>query len=136
MSWDIFVQDIPVEARTLAEIPDDFSPQPIGAPSHILDAIRAAAPFADLSDPTWVRIDAPGISMEVGVRAEDPLYSFAFHIRGGDCSAGVVADILQRLQLRAIDPASDSGIFDSSKAAESLQRWQQYRDRVLESREV
>ena len=71
--------------------------------------------------------------MEISVSAADPLDGFAFHIRGGDCSAGIVADILQRLQLRAFDPASDSGIFDSSQASESLRRWQQYRTQVLES---
>lgn len=134
MSSDIFVQDIPAEAHSVADIPDDFSPKPIGSPSGVLDAIRSAAPFADFSDPTWVRIEAPGVSIEASLGADDPLDGFAFHIHGGDGSAGVVADVLQRLQLRAFDPASDSGIFDSPKAAESLHRWQQYRTHVLESR--
>jgi len=134
MSWDIFVQDIPTEAQSVADIPDDFSPQPIGSPSQVLAAVRSAAPFADFSDPTWVRIDAPGVSIEVSIAAEESLNSFAFHIYGGDCSAGVVADILQRLRLRAFDPASGSGIFDSSQAVESLHRWQQYRTHVLNTR--
>jgi hypothetical protein len=133
MSWDIFVQDIPGTARSVADIPDDFSPRPISSPSRVLDAIRAAAPFADVSDPTWVRLDAPGVSIEVSLGTDDPLDSFAFHVHGGDCSAGVVADILDRLQLRAFDPASDSGIFDPSRAAESFHRWQEYRNHVLES---
>ena len=67
MSWDIFVQDIPWTARSVADIPDDFSPRPIGSPSRVLEAIRAAAPFADVSDPTWVRIDALGVSIEVNL---------------------------------------------------------------------
>jgi hypothetical protein len=133
MSWDIFVQDIPAGAQSVADIPDNFSPQPIGSASQVLEAIRSVAPFADFSDPAWVRIDAPGVSLEVSVRPEESLRSFAFHIHGGEASAGVVADILQRLDLRAFDSASDSGIFDSSQAAESLHRWQEYRIHVLKT---
>ena len=134
MSWDIFAQDIPTEAQSVADIPDDFSPQPIGSANRVLDAIRSAAPFADFTDPTLVRIDSPGVSIEVSLSAEESLDGFAFHIHGGDYSAGVVADILQRLHLRAFDPASDTGIFDSSQAADSLHRSQLYRTHVLESR--
>ena len=134
MSWDIFVQDIPAEAQSVADIPADFSPQPIGSPARILDALRAVAPFADFSDPTWVRIDAPAACMEVNIGADDPVGCFAFHIRGGSGSVGIVAEVLQRLRLRAFDTASDTGTFDSSCAAESLHRWQQYRAHVLGTR--
>ena len=134
MSWDIFVQDIPAEARSVADIPDDFAPQPIGSPLRVLDALRAVAPFADFSDPTWVRIDAPDACMEVGIGADNPVECFAFHIRGGSGSIGIVAEVLQRLHLRAFDTASATGIFDPSQAAESLHRWQQYRAHVLASR--
>jgi hypothetical protein len=131
MSWDIFVQDVPDSAKSVSEIPDDFRPQPIGSVADVLNAIRACIPFADFSDPTWVRVDGPGLNMEINIETEEPLYSFAFHVRGGDCSPGLIAEILERLHLRAFDPASDSGIFDPSSAAESLKRWQEYRDRVV-----
>jgi hypothetical protein len=136
MSWDIFVQDIPSDAKSVEDIPDDFSPKPIGSPADVLEAVRSVAPFADFSDPTWVQIDAPGINIEVSIRSEEPLASFAFHVRGGDCSAGVVSDILSRLRLRAFDPASDSGIFDPQSASESFQKWKEYRDRVVQKRTV
>ena len=130
MSWDIFVQDIPSAAQSIADIPDDFRPSPIGSRSRVLQAIRSAAPFAEFPDDSWARLDAPGVSMQISLGTDDPQESFAFHIYGGDCSAGVVADILFRLNLRALDPASDSRIFDPSHASESLQRWQQYRTHV------
>ena len=72
--------------------------------------------------------------MEISIGAEESLRSFAFHIRGGDYSAGIVADILQRLHLCAFDTASDSGFFDSSQSAESLKRRHQYRTHVLNTR--
>ena len=47
-------------------------------------------------------------------------------------AAGVVADILDRLGLRAIDTGrDDGGFFDPAEAVASLQRWREYRNRVL-----
>jgi hypothetical protein len=54
-------------------------------------------------------------------------------MRGGEHSIGAIAEILARLGLRALDPQAQSGIFDPSTAAESLARWQAYRDRVLKA---
>ena len=133
MSWDIFVQDIPSAAQSIDDIPDDFRPSHIGSRSRVLEAIRSAAPFVEFRSDSWASLDAPGVSMEISIRVEEPLKSFAFHIFGGDCSTGLVADILSRLNLRAFDPASDSGIFEPSRASESLQRWQEYRDHVLKA---
>ena len=132
MSWDIFVQDLPPDVKGVADIPEDFVPQPIGSRSRVIDAIRAAAPFAKFTNDTLAQLDAPDISIEITIGANDPLRGFAFHVYGGDRSVRVVADILSRLQLRALDPLSHSGIFDPSQASGSLQRWQAYRRSVLE----
>jgi hypothetical protein len=134
MTWDIFVQDLPPDVKGVADIPEDFVPQPIGSRSRVIYAIRAAAPFAKFSGETHAQVDAPEINMEIMIGPDDPLRSFAFHIFGGNRSAGLVADILSRLQIRALDPLSDSGIFDSLQAARSLQRWQEYRRSILELR--
>lgn len=131
MSWDIFVQDIPRLATSVDEIPDDFIPGPIASRAVILDAIQAVLPFADVSDPSWIRIDSQGVALEISIQEADPVESFAFHVRGGEHSIGAIAEILARLGLRAFDPQAQSGIFDPSTAAESLARWQAYRDRAL-----
>lgn len=130
MSWDIFVQNIPPDAKCVGDIPDNFRPLPIGPRSRVLEIIREVVPFADYSDPTCIHVDGPAVSMEIGMGDEDPISSFAFFIRGGDASAGVVADVLSRLKLRALDTGSESGIFDPAKAVGSFQKWQQFRDRV------
>jgi hypothetical protein len=39
MSWDIFVQDVPASVQSVAEIPDDFQPSPIGSRAEILAGI-------------------------------------------------------------------------------------------------
>lgn len=131
MSWDVFVQDIPKDAASVAEIPDDFVPQPIGPRSRIIDAIRYVAPFADISDPAWVRIEGNGCDIEINLGAEEPVRNFALHIRGGDASVGVVAAILARLELRAFDPESDTGLFDLATASASLEQWMAFRERAF-----
>jgi hypothetical protein len=46
-------------------------------------------------------------------------------------AAGVVADILDRIGCRAIDPGSDTGFFNPETAAQSLAAWRVYRLRVV-----
>jgi hypothetical protein len=66
----------------------------------ILEAITAAAPGVDFSDPTWGFIEADQYSIEVNIGDADPVDSFALHVRGGDSAVVVIADILERLDLR------------------------------------
>jgi hypothetical protein len=131
MSWDLFVQDIPASINSVADMPAEYSPCPIASRDEILGVVRLVAPFADTSDPSWIRIDTPEVNVEINIGHEVPLMGFAFHVRGGDKSAGFIADILDRLNLRAFDPGSDSGIFDIVTARRSLERWRAYRDGVI-----
>ena len=40
MSWDIFAQDFPRDAKTVADIPQDFKPAAIGARSEVIGKIK------------------------------------------------------------------------------------------------
>ncbi|MBI2929309.1 MAG: hypothetical protein HYY24_26895 [Verrucomicrobia bacterium] len=132
MSWDIHVQDIPASAQSPADIPDDFRPQPLGRRSDIIARIREVLPHADFTDPSWGKIEGSDCSIEIGMGENELVQSFAFHVRGGDLAAFVVAGILQHLGFRAFDPCSDTGIFrPNAEAAEGLRKWRAYRDRTL-----
>lgn len=131
MSWDIFVQDLPIGISTLRDVPDDFEPKPIGTRTQIIKAIQETVPEADFTDPSWGNIDGPGLSIEVNLGHDEEVTGFAFHVRGGGMAAGVVAAILKRLNLSAIDTGADSGIFDIATAQASFERWQTYRDQVI-----
>ena len=133
MSWDIFVQDIPAEARTVGDIPDDFRPRPLGRRDDIVRRILEVAPGADFTDPSWGSFEGPDFSIEFNLGEDVEVTSFALHVRGGDTAAGLVAELLDRNGWRAFDPVSDSGIFDRSAAAASMRRWRAYRDRMLDS---
>jgi hypothetical protein len=131
VSFDVFVQDLPPGARTVAEIPDDFDPRPIGRRADILSGILRAAPAVDFTDPTWGHIDGPGFSIEVNIGPEDVLDSFAFHVRGGQEALFVVAEILRDLGLRAIAPGTESGFFELAELGPAYAQWQAYRRQVV-----
>ncbi|GAB4010896.1 hypothetical protein [Nocardioides ultimimeridianus] len=52
MSWDISVMDLPSDVASVADMPDDFEPQPLGSRADLITAIREVAPSADFSDPS------------------------------------------------------------------------------------
>ncbi|HKB91973.1 MAG TPA: hypothetical protein VKC60_15765 [Opitutaceae bacterium] len=132
MSWDIFVQDIPRGLSRAEDLPDGFQSKPIGARSEIIQIIRAVVPTANFADPSWGTIDGPGYSIEVNLGNAEVLDSFAFHVHGGDMAAFVIADILERLDLRAFDTGSDTGLFSIGPDGSSGQkRWRAYRDQIL-----
>jgi hypothetical protein len=131
MSWDIFVQDLPTDARTFEEIPEDFVPVPLGSRAAIIDRIKEVAPAADFSDPSWGHLDEPGFSIEFNMGNKEECRSFAFHVYGADAAAGVVAAILEHLKLRALD-SQTGGFFEAGESArESLRRWRAYRDQIV-----
>jgi hypothetical protein len=131
MSWDIFVMDLPKDAKSVDEIPQDFKGEPLGKRADLIAAIQSVASMADFSDPTWGTINGPDWSIEVSLGEEDVCGSFAFHVRGGYGAAGVVAAILDRLQLRALDSGSGDFFVAVPEAEASFQSWREYRDQVV-----
>ena len=129
MSWDIFVQDLPANAKAVQEIPRDFQPGPIGKRQAIIDAILDVAPNVDFTNPTWGSIEGDDWSIEVNIGEEDECSGFAFHVRGGDEAAKVVAAILAKLRLRALD-SQTGDFFEANEAVNSLQSWRTYRNRI------
>jgi hypothetical protein len=132
MSWDIFVQDIPTDVKSVEEIPRDFKPRPLGKPQEIIARILEVAKDADFTNPEWGTIDGPDFSIEISISNRAEISGFAFHVRGGDEAAFVIADILQYLGLRAFDPNSDTGIFSlHGDSLAGFQRWRSYRNQVV-----
>ncbi len=129
MSFDVFIQDIPETAATVADIPDDFRPKPIGKRSDIIGAILKSAPGADFSKPTWGVIATDDYSIEVNIGEADPVESFAFHVRGGFAAFELIDTILRSLSLRAFAP-TDTGIFNLHDLRTAFGVWTTYRDQI------
>jgi hypothetical protein len=132
MSWDIFIQDIPASARTVRDIPDDFEPGPLGQRSQLVERILQVAPTTTFRDPAWGVFEGSGFSVEFSLGDDDTARCVALHVRGDNPAAvGLVADLITRFGWRALDPGSESGIFDPVLAADSFDKWRRYRNEVL-----
>jgi hypothetical protein len=114
VSSDIFVQRLPDGVGSVADIPADFEPGPIGAHAAIVDGILDIFPSIDFTDPEWGRIEGDAYTIEVNLSDEDPVRSFALHVRGSVFPAAAIGALLDRLGCRALDPQSPTGIFDPS----------------------
>lgn len=129
MSWDVFIQHMPASALRFADIPEDYTPLPLGTAAEVLAAIRATFPQADASDPTWVTVKTPAYSIDLGVGTEDPVSTVALHIRGDDSVVEKVAELIDRLGARAIDSWTGE-FFDAETALDSIRRLRDYADEV------
>ncbi len=132
MSWDIFVQDLPHNVKSVEDIPQDFSPRSLGKRAEIIAKIRAIVPAADFSDPAWGIIAGEGWSIEINMGEEEECECFAFHVRGNGAAPDVIAAILEHLCLRATDPTQPGGLFVAGpQARASFTRWRAFRGRVM-----
>jgi hypothetical protein len=119
VSRDLFIVDLPPGIASLDEIAPGFVPAELKVSrADVVAAIRAEAPDADASDPSWVVIDRPGsLRIEVNLGEAERMTDFSMHLDGGpdgDLEADRLAvRILDRLGLRASDPAEDSGLFQA-----------------------
>jgi hypothetical protein len=137
MSWDIFVQDLPAGISSVADIPDSFKPGPIGQRSEIMAKLSALYPESNFTDPSWGTLELPGCSIEFNLGSGDKLQSFAMHVRGDERAPVVIGDIIAGLGVRALDPSSASGLFESDPIlrSESFTRWKSCRSQVLADRD-
>jgi hypothetical protein len=111
---DIYVQDIPFDANSVDDIPDDFEPLPLAyTPEQVREVVAAAAPGIEFDSSGWATYESDGIELEVSVEDSEPFESFAFVDRSSDRVAvdELIRSILDTLDLRAFDVDSDGGIF-------------------------
>jgi hypothetical protein len=130
MSWDIFVQDLPREAKIVADIPADFKPRSIGGRSTIIAKIKEVIPTADFSDASWGRIEGDGWSIEINMGKTEECDGFVFHVRGAEAAVGTITTILQHLGFRALDSQTGEFFAGGADAEKSFRDWQAFRDRV------
>ena len=125
MSWDIFIQQFPAEARRVSEIPDTFTASPIGRREDVIQKIKSVLPQTDFSDPAWGVLKSGAYSIEIGLGDDDLLYGITLHVRGSNEVLPHILSLLGALKLRAIDSWTGE-FFDPEVAPHSLARWRNY----------
>ena len=120
MSWDIFIQDLP-DVRSMAEVPLDFNPRPIGDRDELVARIKEAIPFAEEQDSDWLFVKGDDIDLSIQLHFEEAgvVRYMVAHVHSGDQSAACVGALLRHLGLRAHDTATGE-LFDGFSLDEGL----------------
>ena len=133
MSWDIFIQDFPATAKTVADIPDDFQPRSLGPSADLIAQIRDVIPSAEFANPDWGVFAGDGFSIEFQMGDGEDCRSMRLLVRGGGSPSPLIAALLDRLKLRGID-CQTSEFFDVEAAIASYGSWQRYRAQIIGER--
>ncbi|MFC9157847.1 hypothetical protein ACFTT0_23035 [Streptomyces bauhiniae] len=132
MSWDVLLLRLPDEVTSMHELPDDYSPEPLGRQCDVLAAVTQAVPEVDLSDPTWGDLSGPTWSVELSIGSEDPVDSIMLHIRGsGDDVLAPVFRLAEALRCKVLDLAEGDLIQPGQTSG--WHTFQQFRDGVIGS---
>jgi len=124
---------MPKSAKTVEEIPSDFSPKPIGSKSEIVSKILEIVPEANFENQEWGIIEGKSFSIEINIGNEKELTSFTFHVRGDEKGIDLISAILDHLKLRAFDP---NGIFNQKTSLDSFENWKAYRNHIINGSEA
>lgn len=131
MSWDISVQDMPKDAKSVDDISDDFQPEPLGPRKELIERILKILPDVDFEDPSWGILRREGVSIEFNMGREEICDGFMLHVRSGGDTVNLIHYLLESLKLKAFD-CSEGDFFRIDTAGESYQNWKKFRDRVID----
>ena len=129
MSWDVFIQDLPQDARSVRDIPDDFQPHPLGPRAEVIGRIMAALPETDFSDPTWGKLQAGGYSIDISLSDGEEISSITLHVRGSDEAVAAVVKLIDAAGGKAVDSWTGE-LFDQAVALHSIRRWRAYLEEI------
>jgi len=134
MSWDVLLLHLPADITSAHDIPDDYTPPPLGRQHEVLAAVTRAEPEAGLSDPTWGDLSGPTWSIELNIGSEDPVDSIMLHVRGsGDDVLARVFRLASALGCKALD--CSTGELLTPRGPSGGHAFQEFRDRVIGSAE-
>ena len=135
MSWDIYIQDFPTTAATVAEIPVDFQPHSLGKRSELIAKILDVIPSVDFSNYDCGTFHGGDYTIEFQMGLDEICKSIALFVRGNGNPILLIATLLECLNLRGIDSQTGE-FFNAEEARTSFSSWQRYRDQVVEHKKV
>jgi hypothetical protein len=104
MTWDVYAVRAPRGARTVEDIPADFSGPDIGDPEDVIRTVRRVAPHVDASDPRWLRLEGPDHRIEVALGKGIKVHDLSFYIGPGDGGVPLVLEVCRSLGSRPTTP--------------------------------
>jgi hypothetical protein len=116
MSWDVFLQKFPQEARQPQDVPDNYVAPAIGSRAEVASALRRLFHDVESADDSFVTVQSSSFAMEIILGDEDPCSHLLLHVHTDGLEATkAILRIAKHLGLRAIDCST-------SKFIEKIQR--------------
>jgi len=128
MSWDVLLCRMP-DCASVADIPKDFRPEPLGPRKEVIERILELFPDTDFSDPSWAHIVQPDWSITVAAGHEEICDNVMLFVHGGGDVVQAIDKLISALGCRGYD-CSSGDFFRLDTAAQSFAAFQEYRDRV------
>ena len=129
MSWDVFIQDLPPDSRSVRDIPDDFQPAPLGPRAEVIGRIRSALPETDFTDPAWGKLQTDGYSIDIALSDGEEVSSITLHVRGSDEAVAAVVKLIDATGGKGVDSWTGE-LFDQAVALHSIRRWRAYLEEI------
>ncbi|HEX2616461.1 MAG TPA: hypothetical protein VHL57_02910, partial [Flavobacteriales bacterium] len=123
--------DLP-NVPSVAEIPVNFRPSPIGKTDALFQKVLSIVPFAEQQDEEWLFVRTAEIDLSIELVPEagtDRLSHITVYVHEGEKAALCVAAIVRGLGLRALD-TSAGAFFDTEAPGRSAAEWNAYRERI------
>src|SRR5688572_30723640 len=124
-SWDIFVQHLPMEARSVSDIPDDYVGEALGERDDVVSRLRSRFPDLDASDRDWLRLERPEYAIDITMSGADSITGMTLHVRGSDHAVDAVAQMIDAFGARGLDSWTGE-LFDPTTAVHSIRKWRAY----------
>ena len=131
MSWDVSLYRFTRRYPTIEDIPGDEQLLPLGSLSEVHVAVSAVFPGTNWTDPVWGIYDGEFGSIEFNVGKDDPVKSLGLHVRASDAIVGGILQLCERMACQAMDLTNSTFLDQSAHPSAGLEKWREYRDRVV-----
>ncbi len=125
MSWDVFIQHLPLSARRVTDIPDEYEGEVLGTRDEVIAKVLAKFPDADFSDLSWGTLVRDDYSIDICVNGDDVATAITLHVRGADAAVDAVNILIAAVGARALDSWTGE-IYEPAIALHSIRRWRAY----------
>jgi len=130
MSWDVSLHKFSRRYSSVAQIPENEQPLPLGSLTEVQAAVSEVFPGTNWTDPIWGIYDCEFGSVEFNVGKDDPVQSLALHVRADKAVVGGILQLCEHIDCQAIDLTDSSFLDQSENPAAGLEKWRNYRDQV------
>jgi hypothetical protein len=131
MSWDVsvFASDSP--PPPVAEMPADWKGAMLGRAAAVREAISAALPGVDWSEPTWGRFEGNGFSFEFNMGKDDPVDGFMIHVRGAGDAVSSLTELASTCGWYLLDTSTGEWMHHAEAPEAGWEGFQAFRDSVV-----